>query len=213
MAPGEDDWTCVVKAISSNGLKTKLLRYKRYAPAEAELMHIGYERGLPLPALHALGLRRRGPLVFQTVLLIEDLRSYDNIAKRIEDGEMDDLDAPLWTALTELVLLLYRNGCNHIDLSANNVMSSQSDHCALRLIDLADAKFWPEPSDRILAFHAFRLNANFQTYGMSADLCKSWIELLFHHADVTGDPDDLWSYYHSYDNGRRLRKTERRAIH
>lgn len=197
--------SCIAKTFPMSTLKQKLLRYRRYGPAEAVNLLRATARDIRAPELYGFGWQQKGPLVERTMVMMEDLRDYTALAELQGDSLQRALDG-----LGEVLLGLYRGGCNHIDLGPGNILVSNDD-ADVRLIDFMYTAFLPYPNAQVFAFHTAYVSQGLQSLGIAESCYREWAHQLFRSGQVDASASDLMTDYELFIKCRLSRK-ERLAL-
>lgn len=148
-AAGIDADRWVIKAFPLDGLRSRL-KHRKYARSEAANLILARQRSVPAPAVHALGEQRRLGLVVWNAVIMDWVggRTFSEALHRAaDDGERLDV----LRRCARLFRLLYRAGCNHIDLKPEAVRIGQ-DTAADGIIDFQYCTFRDGPSlDTVMA--------------------------------------------------------------
>jgi tRNA A-37 threonylcarbamoyl transferase component Bud32 len=90
-----------------------------------------------------------------SVIVMEDLTSLPTVAQRLRSASDDNQRREILSLVTQLVLQLYRAGCNHVDVNDGNILICP-DNRQVRIIDLQYARFLHQPSPTVLMAQAAR---------------------------------------------------------
>ncbi|MBT3379580.1 MAG: hypothetical protein HN742_22300 [Lentisphaerae bacterium] len=202
------DRTCVAKTFPMKSLKQRLSRYRRYGPLEAANLIEARRRGINAPEVHGFGWRSRGPLIYRTIVLMEDLGSHVTLSSLVGGADSTTPRGSLLETIADLLLDLYRAGCNHIDLNPNNILISPEDG-DVRVIDFMYASYLAGPSTTVLAFHVAYLSDGLARCGLPEGDITEWAQRLLAGA---GCSQDLWPLYSTFRQQRLSREERLRLI-
>ncbi|MDE2295740.1 MAG: 3-deoxy-D-manno-octulosonic acid kinase [Gammaproteobacteria bacterium] len=109
--------------------------------AEWRLLDRLWRRGLPVPRPVAARYRREGPF-YRCDLITARIPDARPLSERLTDGE---LPPALWSALGAAIARLHREGVDHADLNAHNVLVDGAGHVSFIDFDrgrvLADGRW------------------------------------------------------------------------
>jgi tRNA A-37 threonylcarbamoyl transferase component Bud32 len=171
-------------------------------------MLMAKERGLPVPTVYGYAEKRHHSLmVTDTAVMMEDFPSARTMRSVLTETPSPDQRGRALAICGELVLQLYRAGCNHIDLSMGNIMLPVEDHEHGRLIDFMYATFLPSPSINVLCYMTAYL-ANSLTNFLPESVVRAWVESVLEQADGQGVANELRRTVATY-RGCHLSRRER----
>lgn len=147
--------TVVAKAFPMSTLKQRLYRYRRYGPMEVGNLLEGARRDLPVPTVWGFGLQRRLGMVLASVVLMEDIAPRLPVAELLRSSAQkpDRLDRIL-AIVGDVLLQLYRAGCNHIDLHHHAIWIDETLEGQPKVIDFQYVRYLRRPSLNVFMFMA-----------------------------------------------------------
>lgn len=197
--------TVVVKCFPVTSLKMGLYSWRRYAPAETANLLEAARRDLPTPRVFMYGEVRRHFLVRSTTIVMQDFAGLVPLAGPLGAAAARGQDPQPWLdAVADLLLKLYRAGCNHIDLNPLNLLVHPADPRELRLIDFHYVRYQAAPSLNILAFHLGYFSAGAREWIADERLAR-WAETVLQRAGAP-DPTAARQQFRVYRDARLSRQ-------
>ena len=135
----QDEPHLLAKCFPLERIKERL-RYKRYGVAEAANLLKAKQRGLPVPAVHALGMRH-GLIGTDFAVVVMDYLPYPLMYDLFFTPLSEDARARLLKRANPLINLLYSRGANHIDFGAHSIILSGETLGVDSIIDWQYANF------------------------------------------------------------------------
>lgn len=196
----------VVKAFPMGSLKQRLLRYRRYGPAECRNLLAAAALGLPVARVLGFGLRRRWGLVRSSMVMLEDLAPRQPIVALLRQSAGNAArQRALLDAAGGVLLALYHAGCHNIDFNAGSVLLDESLGDA-RMIDFQYARFLRAPSPAVLLAQMgrFALSCRQRAPNLPVD---EWAEALIARAGLGEPQRQLAAFRHwaGREHSRRKR--------
>ena len=211
LKPGADDSaipSVVIKAFPMPKLKMRLLRYRRYGPAELGNLFEATRRGLPVPRVFGYGRLRRGLLVLGTMIMMEDLAPRQTVGTLLADAEgQPSRQREILDRTLPLFVQLYRKGCNHIDLNPQSIWLSEDPRLDQKISDFHYARFLNQPSPKALVSQAAYF-ARCCSRIVPEDLFQPWLPKLLTAADI--DNSDQW--LKTFSRFRRLNLSQAKRL-
>ena len=147
-----------------------------FARAEVTNLFMASDRGLPVPRAYGYCERRIcGVWVAATGLLMEDFRDTETVSAVLRDRGTPENVAWAMSAASELIVALYRAGCNHIDIHGDNMILPREGGAGNKIIDLTSARFHEHPSPDLLRFMVAYFAGSIARY-IDAAFLEQWIE-------------------------------------
>ena len=172
--------------LNYTGLKLRLLRYRRYGLAEVRNLLEAARRGLPVPQVFGYGRIRRGPLVLNTMVMMEDLAPRRRVGVLLGEAQgQERRQERLLDRLLPVFAQLYRTGCNHIDVNLSSIWLSDNPQQEWKVNDFQFARFLDQPSPRVLMFQAaYFACVCSRKCAVPAKIMQAWVERLLTVAGI-----------------------------
>lgn len=140
-APG-----AVVKSFPLTHLRHRW-KHQKYAPGEVSNLFEARRRGLPVPRVFGLGLRRRFGLVSWNAAVVELMPGRP--LKELLAKADETTQRALLRRVLPLFKRVYEAGCNHIDFGPHAILLEDAKGDCL--IDFQYCRFLPEPAPKTFA--------------------------------------------------------------
>lgn len=201
-----DGDSAVAKSFPLRRVRHMLFRARRYGPASLRNLVQAARLALPVPRLYAYGERRTWGLIQNSVLVMEDLTPLLTAAQKLRAASDDDERREILSLVAQLLIQLYRAGCNHVDIAGTNILIS-ADNRIVRIIDLQYVRFLGHKSPSALMAQAsrFRLSCAYSHLAEEPILAE-WIEALLAAAGLRKEDGWLDMYDRFFFHPPSLRK-------
>ena len=200
----------VVKSFPMTGLKMRLLRYRRYGPAEVGNLLEAAGRGLPVPQVFGYGQMQRGPLVLNTMVMMEDLAPRTTIGALLSEAQgQASRQGQILDRATPLFVQLYRKACNNVDVNPQSLWVSDDPGLGQRINDFQYTRFLNKPSPKVLMSQGAYF-AHCCRSMVHPDILHEWIARLLVAADI--EDADYWLEIYGRFCSQRRTVAQRRAI-
>ena len=198
--------------LNYTGLKMKLFRYRRYGPSEVRNLLEADRRGLPVPQVFGYGQMRRGPLVLNTMVMMEDLAPRRRIGVLLGEAQgQDHRQERLLDRLLPVFVQLYLKGCNHIDVNVDAIWLSDNPQMDLKINDFQFARFLDKPSRKVLMFEAASFARSCWCEGVAPKILYAWGERVVTAAGIKNT--SYWlEIYRGFLHNLDLSEAQRLAI-
>ncbi len=197
-SPGQ---TMVAKSFPMSKLKQRLYQYVRYGPAEVCNLLEASRRSLPVPKVYGFGLQRKWSMVRQAVVIMEDLSPFRPVGDLLKEA----LDRPqhrqrILEIVGDLLLELYKTGCNHIDINGNAIFIDEALVGPAKIIDFQYARYLDSPTPIQLIFQTAYFSWSCIELISEKEL-DTWSEQLFEKAGLD-EPARWTEIYRGYRHNR-----------
>ncbi len=198
---GSAGQTMVAKSFPMTKLKQRLYQYVRYGPAEVCNLLEAARRSLPVPKVYGFALQRKWSMVRQAVVIMEDISPFRPVGDLLKEApDSPGLRQRILEVVGDLLLKLYKTGCNHIDVNENAVFIDEALAGPAKIIDFQYARYLDSPTPIQLIFQTAYFSWSCIELISEKEL-DTWSEQLFEKAGL--DEPARWAeIYRGYRHNR-----------
>ena len=200
----------VTKGFPMLSLKERLLRYRRYGPAEVRNLLEASKNNLPVPRVFGYGQIQRWRLVLGTIIMMEDLAPRQPVGELLKKTQgQPQQQAKILEQTVKLFSQLYLAGCNHIDTNSHSIWLGENLTDGEAISDFQYVRFLKRPSIKPLLCQA-ALFARSCSPMVPAEVLQNWIEKVVVAVDVNNATHCLKVYNRFRE--RKLSRAQRLAL-
>lgn len=202
----------VVKAFPLKKLRQQI-KYRRWGWSEFNNLLIARERGIPAPYPYAYGEWRHWGLVRMNLVILEDLAPLQDIVSLLREGTLSASTLfKLLDQISELFGKFYQASCNHIDLSAGNIMVDPEGLLMPRPIDFGYVSFLLKPSLLILVSQTARFSQSLREWISLKDF-EEWFINLLKKVAPEERPEKWWESFKTFYLNEDLSRADRLQLY